>query len=217
MCGAVIKKGVSWSTIIFGFIFSIIGVVLLSKEDLVGVGATLLIFGILLLLMPMCMVRYWTELQTLTDPTDPAGPAAGYVSFYLRTFNKPDDDFIMLYVYGSLLNNMGGYHALAHLIEDSLVGQVEPREMTAIQIRPDNLPGAPNAPKEQVPAQQTINAGYGNALYMLQQTTGLLGDDVSPLSKLGTTCLKNTVRAVFCENLIVVSNEQRILCCALTR
>ena len=40
--------------------------------------------------------------------------------------SEPNKDFIMSYVYGTLGKNMGGYHALTHLIKDNLVEKVKP-------------------------------------------------------------------------------------------
>ena len=211
LCGAVVSKGVSWFTIVWGFLFLLVGIGLLMNEDLVGVGVGLLFLSFILLLLPMCMSRYYTELQVLDDPD--ASPTV----YNLRTFKKPDDDFIMLYVYGTLHNNTQGYHALAHLIDDSLVSKVRPLEMTGIQIDAAQLPNPPAAPA--VPgAAGAINSGYGKQLYALAQTTGLCGDDESsPCAKWGTSCLRNTTRATFCENFIVISTEQKILCCAPPR
>merc|ERR1712118_431871 len=39
----------------------------------------------------------------------------------LTLAKEPDRDFIMSYVFGTLGSNMGGYHALTHLVKDHLV------------------------------------------------------------------------------------------------
>ena len=49
---------------------------------------------------------------------------------------------MLLYVYGSVVDGMSGYHALAHLIDDNLVQKVQPLEMTAVNVAADKLPSA---------------------------------------------------------------------------
>ena len=44
-----------------------------------------------------------------------------------RLAKEPDRDFVLSYVFGTLSSNMGGYHALTHLIKDQLVERPEPR------------------------------------------------------------------------------------------
>ena len=68
---------------------------------------------------------------------DPEHPNLGQKTYYLRTFKKPDDDFILLYVYGSVVDGMSGYHALAHLVDDNLVQKVQPLEMSAVSVSKD--------------------------------------------------------------------------------
>merc|ERR1719146_34323 len=126
-------------------ILVLVGAVLIATYQFKGregsiAGVVFALIGLALLFTPLCLVYYVTELQVICDPDDPASTSwsqpvnKGYVSYYLRTFQKPDDDFILLYVYGSLNENMHGYHSLSHLIDDSLVAKVKPRMMTAIGI-----------------------------------------------------------------------------------
>ena len=61
-------------------------------------GAVFAIIGAALLFTPLCLVCSSAELQVICDPTTLPRPRA-YVSYYLRTFQKPDDDCC---VYGSL-------------------------------------------------------------------------------------------------------------------
>jgi len=138
----------------------------------------------------------------------------GYESYYLRTFQKPDDDFILLYVYGSLSSNMPGYHALSHLVDDALVSKVKPRMMTAIQIDASAMPNSdlkpPDGGKPQRRGSHSNNPGFGKQLYVLEQQTGLFGDAGGVGAKFAP--IKNNIRACFCENLLVVQNETKILC-----
>ena len=127
LCGATIKRGVNWSTISIaflmltaGFIFLIVGAATGKTEGDGGGGTVLIVFGAILLpialvmfLLPMCLAKYYTELQVAANPSDPGAPFCGYESYFLRTFSKPDDDFIMLYIYGSLHLNMPGCDASA--------------------------------------------------------------------------------------------------------
>ena len=73
---------------------------------------------------------------------DPEDPKLGQKTYFLRTFKKPDDDFILLYVYGSVVDGMSGYHALAHLVDDNLVQKVQPLEMSAVSVSKDKLPAS---------------------------------------------------------------------------
>jgi len=213
LCGAEVQKGVNWSLLVAGFMLTLIGIVLLMQdnEDLQGLSIAMLLIGIVFILSPMCMVRYITTLHVMADPDDPLTPPSGYHSYFLRTFKKPDDDFIMQYVYGSLHTNMPGYHALSHLLDDHIVSRVKPRMMTAVQIDADQVPPPPLPQSGRAPTG-VKSKGYGAELYVLEQTTGMCGDDVSIFSKIGTTCLKNTTRAVFHENVLVMQTKSKILC-----
>ena len=223
MVGVTVFRGTSWTSIIWGAILTFLGFLFFllgtSAEpqagELVGTGLLLLLLGIILLVLPMCLSRYVTELQMMADPEDPAAPLCGYTSYWLRTFIKPDDDFIMQYVYGALNSNIEGYHALAHLIDDNLVQKVKPRMMTAIQIEEGAVPPPPQ-PAAGYSATVGAAKGYGRELYKLEQTTGIFGEEVGPCSKVGTSCLRNTTKAIFCENLVVVQIEQKILCYPVT-
>ena len=230
LCGARINKGANWKLLILGLFLLGVGIFCflfntLNKDDprysdatrtgglLAGVIWTLL--AAYLLTTPFKFQFYVTELQVLCDPNDKAAPACGYQSYWLRTFAKPDDDFIMLYVYGALNSNMPGYHSLAHLVDDALVSKVKPRMMTAIQIDPAAMPksdvtraeGDKTAGRR---ASHSNNPGFGKQLYVLEQQAGLFGDSGGVCGKLAP--VKNTVRACFCENLLVIQNESKILC-----
>ena len=98
------------------------------------------------------------------------------------------------------------YHALSHLEDDSLITKLTPKEMKAIQIEPSFLPEPPQAPARESQTVATIdNAGYGKQLYKIEQTTGVFGDgDLGICSQIGTCCLRNTTRATFCENVLIL-------------
>ncbi len=55
-----------------------------------------------------------------------AGATRGNV-ISLTFATRPNEEFVMNYVYGVLGKNMGGYHALTHLVKDNLVAQPAPR------------------------------------------------------------------------------------------
>ena len=214
MCGAVITRGANNFLLMIGLIMLVIGVLMIltnleRMEAVFLIGVFLALIGAALLATPLCLTYYVCELQVLCDPDDPASPKCGYTSYYLRTFKKPDDDFILLYVYGSLNSNMAGYHSLSHLIDDSLVAKVKPRMMTSIQIDAEAMP----ASGLQVPTDGGVggkqrrgshsnNSGFGKQLYVLEQEAGLFGEAGGPCKKIAP--IKSVVRAAFCEHLLVV-------------
>ena len=223
MCGAVISRGANQFLLMIGLVCLVIGVLAIltnleRKGGILLVGIILAIVGATLLLTPMCLTYYVTELQVLCDPDDLVSPKCGYTSYYLRTFKKPDDDFILLYVYGALNSNMAGYHSLSHLIDDSLVAKVKPRMMTSIQIDAEALPDSglnvPGGGGKERRGSHSNNQGFGKQLYVLEQEAGLFGEAGGPCSKIAP--VKSVVRACFCEHLLVVQNERKILCYPLS-
>ena len=219
LCGARISRGANFKLLAIGMILLVVGVILIIVDTFNSaasvVGIIFALIGAALLFTPLCLVYYVTELQVICDPDDPASPACGYVSYYLRTFQKPDDDFVLLYVYGSLNENMHGYHSLSHLIDDSLVAKVKPRMMTAIGITAEAMPESgllepKDGGNKSRRASHSNNTGFGKQMYILEQEAGLFGEAGGPCKQLAP--IKNVVRACFCEQLLVVQNEQKILC-----
>jgi len=220
LCGARITRGANFKLLTLGMLLVLIGAVLIATDQFNGpapsvAGIIFALIGAALLFTPLCLVYYVTELQVICDPDDPASPACGYVSYYLRTFQKPDDDFVLLYVYGSLNENMHGYHSLSHLIDDSLVAKVKPRMMTAIGIDAEAMPESgllepKDGGNKSRRASHSNNTGFGKQMYILEQEAGLFGEAGGPCKQLAP--IKNVVRACFCEQLLVVQNEQKILC-----
>ena len=220
LCGARITRGANFKLLTLGMLLVLIGAVLIATDQFKGLAASVagIIFALIgaaLLFTPLCLVYYVTELQVICDPDDPASPACGYQSYYLRTFQKPDDDFVLLYVYGSLNENMHGYHSLSHLIDDSLVAKVKPRMMTAIGISAEAMPESgllepTDGGNKSRRASHSNNTGFGKQMYILEQEAGLFGEAGGPCKQLAP--IKNVVRACFCEQLLVVQNEQKILC-----
>jgi len=220
LCGARITRGANFKLLTLGMLLVLIGAVLIATDQFKGPGASaagivFALIGAALLFTPLCLVYYVTELQVICDPDDPASPACGYQSYYLRTFQKPDDDFVLLYVYGSLNENMHGYHSLSHLIDDSLVAKVKPRMMTAIGISAEAMPESgllepTDGGNKSRRASHSNNTGFGKQMYILEQEAGLFGEAGGPCKQLAP--IKNVVRACFCEQLLVVQNEQKILC-----
>jgi uncharacterized membrane protein YeaQ/YmgE (transglycosylase-associated protein family) len=220
LCGARISRGANFNLLALGVWLIVVGAALIGSDTgfKSGGGYAGIIFAIIgaaLLLTPLCLVYYVTELQVICDPDDPASPACGYVSYYLRTFQKPDDDFVLLYVYGSLNENMHGYHSLSHLIDDSLVAKVKPRMMTSIGIDAEALPDSgilepKDGGNKSRRASHSNNTGFGKQMYILEQEAGLFGEAGGPCKQIAP--IKNVVKACFCEQLLVVQNEQKILC-----
>ena len=225
LCGARVSRGANFKLLGLGMLL------ILGGAGCIGIGASssstgalvagivFCLIGAALLLTPICLVYYVTELQVICDPDDPASPACGYVSYYLRTFQKPDDDFVLLYVYGSLNENMHGYHSLSHLIDDALVTKVKPRMMTSISIDAAAMPDSgfeePNWDGKQRGGAHAINnTGFGKQLYAIEQEAGLFGEAGGVCRKVAP--IKNIVRACFCEHLLVVQNERKILCYPLS-
>jgi len=219
LCGARISRGANVTLLANGLVLLVVDVILIifytSSSSARVAGVIFALIGAALLFTPLCLVYYLTELQVICDPDDPASPACGYQSYYLRTFQKPDDDFVLLYVYGSLNENMSGYHSLSHLIDDSLVAKVKPRMMTSIGIDAEAMPDSgilePSLDgNKSRRASHSNNTGFGKQLYVLEQEAGLFGEAGGPCKQLAP--IKNVVRACFCEQLLVVQNEQKILC-----
>ena len=219
LCGARISRGANFKLLAIGMILLVVGVILIIVDTFNSaasvVGIIFALIGAALLFTPLCLVYYVTELQVICDPDDPASPACGYVSYYLRTFQKPDDDFVLLYVYGSLNENMHGYHSLSHLIDDSLVAKVKPRMMTSIGIDAEALPDSgilepTDGGNKSRRASHSNNTGFGKQMYILEQEAGLFGEAGGPCKQIAP--IKNVVKACFCEQLLVVQNEQKILC-----
>ena len=210
ICGARVEKASSGFKMIgIGAALIIAGLVLLIAVDgaIRFVGIIGLIIGALLLLTPFCLVRYVTHLEMMTDPDD---DMAKPVFFELRTIRKPDDDFILLYVYGSLMGAMPGYHALSHLIDDSLVQKVSPLEMTGIQVDKDKVP---DSGLMAVSNDKTdTNEGFGKQLYVVNEQAGLFGEECGPLYKCGSSIAKFSTKAIFCEHLLIVQTEKKLLC-----
>ena len=220
LCGARISRGANFKLLAIGMILLVVGVILIIVDTFNSVpgsvaGIIFALIGAALLFTPLCLVYYVTELQVICDPDDAASPACGYVSYYLRTFQKPDDDFVLLYVYGSLNENMHGYHSLSHLIDDSLVAKVKPRMMTSIGIDAEALPDSgilepTDGGNKSRRASHSNNTGFGKQMYILEQEAGLFGEAGGPCKQIAP--IKNVVKACFCEQLLVVQNEQKILC-----
>ena len=220
LCGARISRGANFKLLAIGMILLVVGVILIIVDTFNSVpgsvaGIIFALIGAALLFTPLCLVHYVTELQVICDPDDAASPACGYVSYYLRTFQKPDDDFVLLYVYGSLNENMHGYHSLSHLIDDSLVAKVKPRMMTSIGIDAEALPDSgilepTDGGNKSRRASHSNNTGFGKQMYILEQEAGLFGEAGGPCKQIAP--IKNVVKACFCEQLLVVQNEQKILC-----
>ena len=220
LCGARISRGANFKLLAIGMILLVVGVILIIVDTFNSVpgsvaGIIFALIGAALLFTPLCLVYYVTELQVICDPDDPASPACGYQSYYLRTFQKPDDDFVLLYVYGSLNENMHGYHSLSHLIDDSLVAKVKPRMMTAIGISAEAMPESgllepTDGGNKSRRASHSNNTGFGKQMYILEQEAGLFGEAGGPCKQIAP--IKNVVKACFCEQLLVVQNEQKILC-----
>ena len=59
--------------------------------------------------------------------------------FVIRTFFKPDENFLFHYVYGVMANKMSAYHAFAHLNNDGLSSPFIPNDIGQItQLKNEN-------------------------------------------------------------------------------
>ena len=120
---------------------------------LIALGIALLVIGLAVVIFTLCKSVYSVDLIMQKKPV-PKGERLDQM-FLRSLMNKmlgpdivtltlakePDRDFIMSYVFGTLGSNMGGYHALTHLVKDHLVDRPEPRTImgaiasTGLQVR----------------------------------------------------------------------------------
>ena len=95
----------------------------------------MVVVALLLSIMACCHSTYEVFLVFIQPPQPPGfqNPFTkmmkrfmGPETYSLILHDEPHKEFIMSYVYGTLGENMGGYHALTHLIKDNLVDKVKP-------------------------------------------------------------------------------------------
>ena len=106
-----------------------------ASVGLIVGGIAICILMILLALMALCHSTY-EVMFSFIQPPQPAGMQnaftkafnrlAGPETYSIILHDEPNTEFIMSYVYGTLGENMGGYHVLTHLIKDNLVEKVKP-------------------------------------------------------------------------------------------
>lgn len=118
------------------FLGLIIIILNLKNADGLIFGILILIAGAVGLLLPMCgNTRYDVTLHFL-----PATGSFRANSYVLSMGTKPEDNFLLQYVYGSLGSSMSGYHALSHLVGDNLTNKINPKGICAIvQKKPSRL------------------------------------------------------------------------------
>ena len=148
-----------------------------------------------------------------TDPNDPMAPACGFMTYASHLCEAGRRFHYALRLRPSRRTCRDT--TLAHLINDALITKVKPRMMNSIHVNANERPPPPGVQGgKDADAAASCSAGYGRLLYVMEQETGLCGSegDVGPFAKLGTTCLSEKVRASFYENLLVIQEEQKILC-----
>merc|ERR1712182_111871 len=110
-----------------------------DNTTLIAVGIILLVLGTAVVIFTLCKSVYSVDLIMQKKPV-PKGERLDQMFLRglmakllgpdvvtLTLAKEPDRDFIMSYVFGTLGSNMGGYHALTHLVKDPLVDRPEPR------------------------------------------------------------------------------------------
>ena len=120
---------------------------------LVALGVAALIIGLGVIMHTLCKSVYSVDLIMQKKPVPKnerldqmllralMNKLMGRDIVTLTLVKEPDRDFIMSYVFGTLGSNMGGYHALTHLVKDHLVERPEPRTImgaiasTGLQVR----------------------------------------------------------------------------------
>lgn len=107
----------------------------------VGPGVVFLFLWLFFWLVPFCFTHYYTEFQ-LAQPTKENSFASLFREFFssflftdkviIRTFFKPDENFLFHYVYGVMSGKMSAYHAFAHLNNDGLSKSFMPTDIGQI-------------------------------------------------------------------------------------
>merc|ERR1712124_184350 len=130
------RKGGAYATLflgevldVLGFFFEILGNMRDGNTGLIAVGIILLVLGTAVVIFTLCKSVYSVDLIMQKKPV-PKGERMDQM--FLRALmakvlgpdvvtltlaKEPDRDFIMSYVFGTLGSNMGGYHALTHLVK----------------------------------------------------------------------------------------------------
>merc|ERR1711959_18344 len=110
-----------------------------DNSVLVALGIACLVIGMAVVIWTLCKSVYSVDLIMQKKPVPKnerldqmllrslTNQMLGPDIVTLTLAKEPDRDFIMSYVFGTLGSNMGGYHALTHLVKDHLVDRPEPR------------------------------------------------------------------------------------------
>merc|ERR1712072_163950 len=130
------RKGGAYSTLFLGQILDVLAILLLffgaaqNSSVLVALGIACLVIGTAVVIWTLCKSVYSVDLIMQKKPV-PKNERLDQMLLpdivTLTLAKEPDRDFIMSYVFGTLGSNMGGYHALTHLVKDHLVDRPEPR------------------------------------------------------------------------------------------
>jgi len=113
-----------------------------------GPGVVFLLLWLLFWLVPFCFTHYYTEFE-IAQPTKENSFASLFREFMsscfsqdkivVRTFFKPDENFLFHYVYGVMSGKMSAYHAFAHLNNDGLSRSFMPTDIGQItQLKNEN-------------------------------------------------------------------------------
>jgi len=106
-----------------------------------GAGVVFLFLWLLFWLVPFCFTHYYTEFE-IAQPTKENSFASLLREFLssffsqnkivVRTFFKPDENFLFHYVYGVMSGKMSAYHAFSHLNNDGLSRSFMPTDIGQI-------------------------------------------------------------------------------------
>ena len=120
-----------------GITLLIIGPLLFTAEDAAGIGfGIMFILAAIFVLVYPFLCKHFTISLEIRSKGGVGNSAFGKWNInsktewlLLNTTEKPDEDLIMDYVYGTVSSGMDDFHTLSHLLDDSMVGEVRPRSV----------------------------------------------------------------------------------------
>jgi len=97
---------------------------------LIGIGVLFLLVGILVVVLPFFAKKYLISFKLLPDKhgdTFKGSLAFSKTHFHISTHKRPDESFLLEYVYGPLvkLKGMDQHHVASHLINNNILGGVQ--------------------------------------------------------------------------------------------
>jgi len=135
------KIYLAWLAIFIGHAMVIMGSLMVSHlpngtemailPALIGIGVLLLLVGILVVVLPCCAKKYITSFKLLPDKHGDAfkGSFSKETHFHISTRKRPDESFLLNYVYGPLVKfkGMDQHHVASHLINGNIMSDVQGR------------------------------------------------------------------------------------------